>query len=165
MRTAFIRRWRIRCCKTGLCLSRKCDRQGLFLCEQIARLRAGCSCIDGMQVIPIYNRSSRGEGKNYVVLCDMPRQNSWSMWRHKPAFQCEGRVLFNGCHYIGAAYHTWLHSPAPWTTIWPHILSIDDFIWSFHAKLGNVQKSSGWIAFFSKTWMDTFPRISIDSQI
>ena len=21
----------------------------------------------------------------------------------KPAFQCEGRVLFNGCHYIGAA--------------------------------------------------------------
>lgn len=22
---------------------------------------------------------------------------------HKPAFQCEGRVLFNGCHYIGAA--------------------------------------------------------------
>ena len=49
------------------------------------------------------NGSSRGESKNYVVLCNMPRQNSWSMWRHKPAFQCEGRVLFNGCHYIGAA--------------------------------------------------------------
>ena len=49
------------------------------------------------------NRGSRGEDKNYVVLCDIPCQNSWSMWRHKPAFQCEGRVLFNGCHYIGAA--------------------------------------------------------------
>ena len=76
---------------------------GAFLREQIAWLRAGGSCSDGMQVIPIYNRGSREESKNYVVLCDMPRQNSWSMWRHKPAFQCEGRVLFNGCHYIGAA--------------------------------------------------------------
>ena len=103
MRTAFIRRWRIHCCKIGLCLSQKGDRQGLFLCEQIARLRAGSSCIDGMQVIPIYNRSSRGESKKYVLLCDMPRQNFWPMWLHKPAFQCEGRVLFNGCHYIEAA--------------------------------------------------------------
>lgn len=47
-----------------------------------------------MQVIPIYNRGSREESKNYVVLCDMPRQNSWLMWQHIPAFQREGGVLY-----------------------------------------------------------------------
>lgn len=43
-----------------------------------------------MQVIPIYNRGSREESKNYVVLCDIPRQDSWLMWRHELVFPREG---------------------------------------------------------------------------
>lgn len=43
-----------------------------------------------MQIIPIYNRGSREESKNYVVLCDIPRQDSWLMWRHELVFPREG---------------------------------------------------------------------------
>ena len=52
----------------------------------------------------LHNRSSRGEGKNYVVLC--------AIYLVKAPDQCDGmnllvsakgRVLFNGCHYIGDA--------------------------------------------------------------
>ena len=56
-----------------------------------------------MQVIPIYNRSSRGESKNmwYCAICLVKTPDQCDCINR--LFRARGRVLFNGCHYIGAA--------------------------------------------------------------
>ena len=55
----------------------------------------------------LHNRNSRGEGKNYVVLCAIylvrtPDQCDGI----NRLFSARGRALFNGCHYIWVAIPT-----------------------------------------------------------